>query len=525
MGQLVFQATLGGQVNLVGPNTASTFNINVPAFAGTMASLASVTTNGVTYVNSSGQPTTGTALTFDGTNFATTGTATATKLIPTGSSVTGNGLYLPAANALGLSTNGTNAVYIDSSQNVGIGGTPFAYGAGYVDLWLQASTTPVLDLAVGSTRTGTFFASSTAVNFGTVAAVPLILNTANTERMRIDSSGNVGIATSSPLAGSNLSINGSMSLIPSYSTYLTNSYYNGAWKYAGNGVAWGIGNNFGGVTNGVTIAVASVNAGGAGAALTWNPAFNIDSTGNVGIGLTPATGTTSNIQSSGDLTLYGGSRGFLGNVYYQSAWKYAGTGYGWGWIDSGSGNITFQSTSSSGTAGGAATLSERMRIDSSGNLLVGTTVGAGTSGSLLYLKKAGGTAWQVGPATTGSGNTFYVLNSSDTGVSLASGNTAWTANSDERLKTDLVPIENAASKVCSLRAVTGRFKTDEVGTSRAFLIAQDVQAVLPEAVNATDPDKLGVQYTDVIPLLVAAIKEQQALITQLQADVAALKSK
>ena len=121
MGQLVFQATLGGQVNLVGPNTASTLNINVPAFAGTMASLATVTNNGVTYVNSSGQPTTGSAITFDGTNFATTGTASATKLIPTGNSATGNGLYLPAANALGLSTNGTNAVYIDASQNVGIG--------------------------------------------------------------------------------------------------------------------------------------------------------------------------------------------------------------------------------------------------------------------------------------------------------------------------------------------------------------------------------------------------------------------
>jgi hypothetical protein len=68
-------------------------------------------------------------LTFDGTNFATTGTATAAKLIPTGTSVTGNGLYLPAANALGLSTNGTNAVYIDSSQNVGIGTTsPSTYG-------------------------------------------------------------------------------------------------------------------------------------------------------------------------------------------------------------------------------------------------------------------------------------------------------------------------------------------------------------------------------------------------------------
>ena len=85
----------------------------------------------------------------------------------------------------------TERMRIDSSGNVGIGGSPFAYGAGYVDLWIQASTTPVLDLAVGSTRTGTFYASSTAVNFGTVAAVPLIFNTANSERMRIDSSGKI----------------------------------------------------------------------------------------------------------------------------------------------------------------------------------------------------------------------------------------------------------------------------------------------------------------------------------------------
>jgi hypothetical protein len=36
MGQLVFQAALGGQVNLVGPNTASTFNLNVPAATDTI---------------------------------------------------------------------------------------------------------------------------------------------------------------------------------------------------------------------------------------------------------------------------------------------------------------------------------------------------------------------------------------------------------------------------------------------------------------------------------------------------------
>jgi len=44
MGQLVFQAALGGQVNLVGPNTASTFNLNVPAASDTLVARATTDT-------------------------------------------------------------------------------------------------------------------------------------------------------------------------------------------------------------------------------------------------------------------------------------------------------------------------------------------------------------------------------------------------------------------------------------------------------------------------------------------------
>ena len=103
--------------------------------------------------------------------------------------------------------------------------------------------------------------------------------------MTIDTSQNVGIGTSSPV--NNLTVGGNGITLPaSYGTYLVNSYYNSGWKYAANGVAWGIGNNFGGVTSGVTIGVATSNSGGAGATLTWNPAFNIDSSGNVMVGTT-----------------------------------------------------------------------------------------------------------------------------------------------------------------------------------------------------------------------------------------------
>jgi hypothetical protein len=111
---------------------------------------------------------------------------------------------------------------------------------------------------------------------------------------------------------------------------------------------------------------------------------------------------------------------------------------------------------------------------------------------------------------------LYVDNGLTGGVYLANGGVAWIANSDERLKENLLPITDAVNKVSTLRAVTGNYIKDEKKKSRPFLIAQDVQAVFPEAVDSSNPEELGVAYTDVIPLLVAAIKELKAEIDQLK---------
>ena len=155
-------------------------------------------------------------------NTAVTGKVTASinvtgaKLIPTGTSVTGNGLYLPAANALGLSTNGTNAVYIDASQNVGIGVTPSAWFSSYKALQIGATTSLFNDggttsrlsnnafvnaggnIAYISTAAASYYQQSGGAHNWQVAASGTAGNTISfTQAMTLDASGNLGLGQTS----------------------------------------------------------------------------------------------------------------------------------------------------------------------------------------------------------------------------------------------------------------------------------------------------------------------------------------
>jgi hypothetical protein len=208
---------------------------------------------------------------------------------------------------------------------------------------------------------------------------------------------------------------------------------------------------------------------------------------------------------------------------------------------------------------------ESMRIDSSGNLLVGSTSNISNaiihavrsqaggvdaiSRTLLNVQNTGATSTTkrsnlicriasnasdadvcIGLSDAVAQNYFFGGNNggayvvaNTNGVRLSNGGTSWASDSDERVKDIIEPISDAADKVLTLRAVIGKYKTDSEGTRRAFLIAQDVQAVLPEAVF-DEQGTLMLAYTETIPLLTAALQEALTEIASMKARITALEA-
>ena len=114
------------------------------------------------------------------------------------------------------------------------------------------------------------------------------------------------------------------------------------------------------------------------------------------------------------------------------------------------------------------------------------------------------------------GTTLNAKNQAGTGVYLLNGGTSWVAISDKTQKTGITPISDGLNKVMTLEPIIYRYLNDDVTVRRPGLFAQDVQAVLPEAVVENEDGILGLSYTEVIPLLVSAIKDLKQEIVALQ---------
>lgn len=127
---------------------------------------------------------------------------------------------------------------------------------------------------------------------------------------------------------------------------------------------------------------------------------------------------------------------------------------------------------------------------------------------------AGGTSSSIVTVSMHVGATTSAFTFDGSGNFVATGNV--TAYSDKRLKKDLVRIEGALDKIEKLTGYT--YTRIDTGERQTGLIAQDVQAVLPEAVSVMDnPEStLGVSYGNMMGLVVEALKELRAEIEELK---------
>jgi hypothetical protein len=225
--------------------------------------------------------------------------------------------------------------------------------------------------------------------------------------------------------------------------------------------------------------------------------MRIDSSGNVGIGTaSPANKLDVNgiLQSSS-----------VGNYLQlqQSSIE--------GYINmTGSGNLNFRMGS------GFAT---RMTIDSSGNLLVGTTTAR--TGTYSLTLEPSNSYFQMRAAGTGSLDQIaFVRNTAVTPVQVGSiattgSATTYNTSSDYRLKENIV--DAPAGNIDGIRVRSFDWKAD--GTHQTYgMVAQELVDVAPEAVTQgkTEDDMWGVDYSKLVPMMIKEIQDLKAKVKELE---------
>jgi hypothetical protein len=371
---------------------------------------------------------------------------------------TNTGIFFPAADTIAFAEGGTEAMRIDSSGNLGIGstaalstaanrtylslkgkGTTAGDGSGVLQFQTNAagSTTPnigniewALPDNSGSSAFRVAFISSSAegvaannrgsnLQFATKADG---VSGAGTERMRIDSSGNVGIGTSSP--GGKLEVNQGKLIIKTSDQSLSRL------QIANTGVS------------GQTFEIVAGDVG----------------TGNTG--------------------------------------------------------LSFYDVTNSAT---------RMRIDSSGNLLVGTTSNS-TYGSAIFCLPANGEISVVSGALR-SRAIYNTTTSNSANQFIDASGYLYRSTSSLKYKTDVQNATHGLAEVMALRPVTYKGKNDGDFVFGGLIAEEVHEAGLTEFVQYAEdgtPDALA--YGSMVSLAFKAIQEQQAIITALTARVEALES-
>ena len=383
-------ATVYQAVNGIGNGSVALANVTITG--GTVSNVSGVvptpfTANGVVYASSTSALTTGTGLVFTGTNLGI------------GTNTTSNAT-LTVTNA-----NLTSPLYIGSQSD------SLSWGGFFVN---GATSSTAGNGIYGKSGASFYYNVATGLNH--------IWTTNGNETMRIDSSGNLGVGTTSVLSGYKVDVRG---LVSSGATY-----------------------------------------GGS---------FSIyDTSGASQVGY------------------FSSDAQVVANNDTNVAIVAAQTGKGIKFYTSGA--------------------NERMRIDSGGNLMVGTTsISLTNTNSYMF----GGTAnnysifSHISGTVSGAAYQYFAYNSSIIGSITQSGTTAvlYNVTSDQRLKENIVDADSASSLIDSLQVRKFDWKTDQTHQRYGF-VAQELVTVAPEAVHQpTDPDEMmAVDYSKLVPMLVKEIQ-------------------
>jgi hypothetical protein len=186
---------------------------------------------------------------------------------------------------------------------------------------------------------------------------------------------------------------------------------------------------------------------------------------------------------------------------------------------------------------------ERMRINSSGNLLVGTTDTSATAGAGIKVSFADPANPLVKSVVADSSGAYSTWNLYSTnagaykffvttaGVVNATSITI-TAISDQRLKENVRDIDTGLDAIMALKPRRFDWKEGKGQDKKdvAGFIAQEFESVFPECVGTSEAGEDGIEYKNInhetlVPTFVKAIQEQQALIQSLTTRIAALEAK
>jgi hypothetical protein len=434
---------------------------------------------------------------------------TAPSFIPTSSTVPTNGVYLPSANNVAISTNSQGRLFVNSSGNVGIGTTsPGASLDVNGKLRLSSTEDSQLEWVTGAQtwRSNVVSGGKWYLYDVTNAKFPLDVSANSTckldintshvafttnasERARIDSSGrllvgtstarsnffNTTFATSIQLEGTT-SVSSSLSLVSNRSTA---EQFDQPVLVLGRSGGTAIGNN---------TVVANTNAVG-----------SISFQGNDGtefVALAEITAFVDGTPGANDMP----------------------------------GRLVFSTT-----ADGASSPTERMRITNSGAILVNSTsVLSGAPFINVAFSASTNSAFCSNDTSASSGGQHFRFFSN--GVQVGNINTTTTAtayatSSDYRLKENIIPLTGAIDRLQQIPVHRFNFIADPDNVVDGFL-AHEAQEIVPECVIGTKdevdeegyPVYQGIDQSKLVPLLTAALQEAIGRIEALEAKVAALEA-